>query len=144
MESVNLKNLLDSYLEGTTTLAQEDQLRNYFATAEVSPELAPYKAMFGAFSNEETLTYNKPVSLQTTKLRQKPWRYAIAAVLVIGLGVAFFTIPTDGYTKEERLAIQQYEEFKSHMAMISGELNNGIEEMAYLNEFEKATDKFFK
>ncbi|MEP2937304.1 MAG: hypothetical protein ABJM06_02840 [Gilvibacter sp.] len=145
MESVKIKTLLDSYLEGTTTLAQENELRNYFASTEVGPELAPYKAMFGEFSNLEAETYNKPVVVQKAGFWQKPWQYGIAAMLVVALGLAYFMSPTDnGYTEEEKLAIAQYEKFKEHMAMISGELNNGIEEMVYLTEFEKATDQFFK
>lgn len=144
MESVNIKPLLDSYLEGTTTLAQEKQLRDYFTANEVGPELAPYKMMFGQFATLEAETYNKPVVVQKPGFWQKPWQYGIAALVVIGLGVGAFMFSGDGLTKEERLALQQFEEFKTHMAMISGELNNGLEEMVYLTEFEKATDQIFK
>ncbi len=144
MESVKLKTLLNSYLEGTTTLAQESQLRNYFAITEVAPDLAPFKEMFDDFSKVEAETYNKPVSINRPNFWQKPWQYGIAAILVIGVGVSLFMLPGDGLSSEERLAIKQYEEFKTHMQMISGELNNGIGELAYLSEFEKASEQIFK
>ena len=74
----------------------------------------------------------------------RPWRYAVAALLVVAMTVGYFSLPNDGLTAEEREALAKFEEFKTHMQMISGELNDGIEELAYLKEFDNAKEQIFK
>ena len=52
MEQSRIRELLDLYFEGQTTLEQERAIKDFFATAQNIPaDLVPYKAMFAAFDS---------------------------------------------------------------------------------------------
>ena len=88
MEQSRIRELLNLYLEGQTTLMQEEQLRGYFAAvADIPADLMPYKAMFAAF---DSVKEQKP----TAVVAKKPCSWArvvigsvaaVAACLVLGL-----------------------------------------------------------
>ena len=88
MEQSRIRELLDLYLEGQTTLMQEEQLRGYFAVAaDIPADLMPYKAMFAAF---DSVKEQKPTAVVAKKPRS--WVRvvigsvaAVAACLVLGL-----------------------------------------------------------
>ena len=88
MEQSRIRELLDLYLEGQTTLMQEEQLRGYFAVAaDIPADLMPYKAMFAAF---DSVKEQKPTAVVDKKPRS--WVRvvigsvaAVAACLVSGL-----------------------------------------------------------
>ena len=88
MEQSRIRELLDLYLEGQTTLMQEEQLRGYFAVAaDIPADLMPYKAMFAAF---DSVKEQKPTAVVDKKPRS--WVRvvigsvaAVAACLVLGL-----------------------------------------------------------
>ena len=88
MEQSRIRELLDLYLEGQTTLMQEEQLRRYFATAtDLVADLVPYKAIFAAFESvkEQKLTVvvaKKPRSWARVVIGSVA---AVAACLVLGL-----------------------------------------------------------
>ena len=77
MKQNQIKQLLERYLDGDTSKAEEEQLRQYFAeTTLVPPEWRPYKALF-AWETRET----RPVccdSIATNRARRLR-RLAIAA-----------------------------------------------------------------
>ena len=88
MEQSRIRELLDLYLEGQTTLMQEEQLRRYFATAtDLAADLVPYKAIFAAF---ESVKEQQPTAVVAKKSRS--WLgvaigsvATVAACLVLGL-----------------------------------------------------------
>ena len=88
MEQSRIRELLNLYLEGQTTLMQEEQLRGYFAAvADIPADLMPYKAMFAAF---DSVKEQKPTAVVAKKPRS--WARvvigsvaAVAACLVLGL-----------------------------------------------------------
>ena len=88
MEQSRIRELLNLYLEGQTTLMQEEQLRGYFAgVADIPADLMPYKAMFAAF---DSVKEQKPTAVVAKKPRS--WVRvvigsvaAVAACLVLGL-----------------------------------------------------------
>ena len=88
MEQSRIRELLNLYLEGQTTLMQEEQLRGYFAVAaDIPADLMPYKAMFAAF---DSVKEQKPTAVVAKKPRS--WARvvigsvaAVAACLVLGL-----------------------------------------------------------
>ena len=88
MEQSRIRELLNLYLEGQTTLMQEEQLRGYFAVAaDIPADLMPYKAMFAAF---DSVKEQKPTAVAAKKPRS--WVRvvigsvaAVAACLVLGL-----------------------------------------------------------
>jgi len=47
METNRVKELLENYFEGQTSLEEENMLHDYFASGEIDAELLPYKELFG-------------------------------------------------------------------------------------------------
>lgn len=66
MERIN--KLLDNYFKGETTLAEEAELKQYFATGTIAPEHTPYSALFQTFGQELQQQYSAPL----TKVQPKP------------------------------------------------------------------------
>ncbi|MDL2322430.1 hypothetical protein LJC52_00395 [Bacteroidales bacterium OttesenSCG-928-A17] len=52
MEDKKIKQLLDSYFEGTTSLPEEQYLQDYFRQDSIEPEFEQYRPMFQYFSEE--------------------------------------------------------------------------------------------
>ena len=50
-EKQHIATLLNRFLEGESTLAEEEQLVQYFATHSVDREWEPYKQMFAYFDS---------------------------------------------------------------------------------------------
>ena len=76
------------------------------------------------------------------------WSYAAAALIGVLLSVGVFMNTyvehTSNLTAEQQEAVEAFEQAKKALQMMSGNLNNGIEGMAYLNEFDKAAEQIFK
>lgn len=82
----HIEQLLDLFMAGESTLAQEQELARYFATHEVEGDWAVYKEMF-AYFDRGMGTLPAP-SARGRKVRLWPWITAAAAVLALVLGVA--------------------------------------------------------
>ena len=65
MERIN--KLLDNYFKGESTLAEEAELKQYFATGTIAPEHTPYSALFQAFGQELQQQYAAPVTKMLPK-----------------------------------------------------------------------------
>jgi len=100
-EIVEIKELLDRYYEGESTDADEQRLREYFTSKEVSAELQPYRSIFACLQHEREHPSEQPaiISLPSIQSRRVKWWYAAASVAACGL-VAIFT------TREHQPATQ--------------------------------------
>ena len=98
MEHTYIKGLLDRYWEADTSLAEEKQLRDYFRGPDVAPELAPYRSAFAwpeqgmqpSAGLEARILGSLGEADRHTPVRslyRKGWWYAVAAVLVVCLGI---------------------------------------------------------
>jgi hypothetical protein len=65
MERIN--KLLDNYFKGETTLAEEAELKQYFATGTIAPEHKAYSALFQAFGQELQQKYTAPITIVLPK-----------------------------------------------------------------------------
>lgn len=145
MELIKIEKLLERYFEGETSLIEESQLQDYFSEKTIAPHLEPYRSMFSHFASARKETYNKEIILAENTVSHKRWWYSIAALVIVAIGIGFFFNNSgDGLTSEQREALVAFEEMKNALNMISSNMNNGIEEMAYLNEFEATTKTIFK
>lgn len=68
MEWDKLEKLLARYDEGETSLAEEQELREYFSTNEVPEELYAYKLMFAYVSREKKKLLKPKIRLKRLKL----------------------------------------------------------------------------
>jgi hypothetical protein len=147
MELANIEKLIEKYLEASTTLAEEQQLREYFAQEEVAPHLAEYQALFSYFSVAKQEQFTKQVPLKTTYKYMK-W-VSVAAVLVFAVGIYMQSVSQEQFTKDEIRSAQKA------LAMLSTNFNKGTTQVQHLNkftngasqigllgEFEEQTNKF--
>ncbi|GLB51670.1 hypothetical protein NBRC110019_07090 [Neptunitalea chrysea] len=138
-----IEKLLEKYLEATTTVAEEQELKIYFSKEDVAPHLLEYKMMFGYFSvaKEERFTKNVPLEPKKRHVSRK-W-ITVAAVAAISFG-AFFGVDLYHSMKEQREAGLAYTQTKEAFELLALNLKKGKEQMMYLNELEETKEKIFK
>jgi len=155
----SIEKLIEKYDNGETTLQEEQQLKNYFSKETVAPHLEVYKSMFQYFSQSHEEQFTKEVPLTPRKtIKLYKW-ISVAAVAVLMFGIY---IQTSGPTEvERREALLAYNQTMEVFNLVSSKLNQGSESMnalnmvstnftrgadniAYLGEFSKTTDKFLK
>ena len=136
MELDRIKIILEKYFEASATEAEEQELRDYFASEGVSPELEMYKPMFGYFSEAGKERSAREVPLET---QRKSFSYrwiSIAAVLTLMFGFYY-----GQQIREQREAEFAYQETRKAFGLISQNLDRGTEKVAYLAEFEQTKEK---
>lgn len=136
MELDKIQKLLEKYFEATTTVAEEEQLRDYFSKDSVAPHLEQYTPMFTYFSKAKDERFTKHVPLKPRVLYYK-W-ISIAAVAVIAFGIFF----GNDY-REQKEAEYAYNETKKALSLLAQNLERGTEKVAYLNEFEQTKQKIY-
>ena len=67
METIN--KLLDLYFDGETTVAQEQELKQYFASDDIADEHKIYQPLFEAFANERQELYHENLP----KIKPQPY-----------------------------------------------------------------------
>ena len=137
----NIENLLEKYFEATSSVAEEEILRTYFAQESVATHLERYRPMFSYFSKAKEEQYTKQVPLNTRRKFNYKW-ISVAAVAVLFLGIYFGPDQYQDYQdrKEAEIAYQQTKEALNLLAVNFGK---GTEKMTYLKEFEATTSKIY-
>jgi len=152
MELNKIEEILEKYFQGETSIAEENQLKEYFSSPNVAQHLEQYKPMFGYFSQakEQKSTYEIPLQ---SKKRNVAWLSIAASVVVLlGIGTYFFISEQKATTAvasqtelgtydnpEEALKATQ-----KALALLSTHVNVGIESVQYINEYEQSKNKIFK
>ncbi len=152
MELNKIEFILEKYFQGETTIAEENQLKEYFSSSDVAQHLEQYKPIFGYFSlaKEQKSTYEIPLQ---SKKRNVAWlSIAASAVVLLGIGTYFFVSEKNDTTTvvaqtelgtyndpEEALKATQ-----KALALLSNNVNVGIESVQYIGEYEQSKNKIFK
>ena len=147
MESDKIEKLVEKYFEATTTVAEEETIRSYFAQADVAAHLEQYAPMFRYFSNAKEEKFTKKLPLDTiVKVTKKrfPYRWlSVAAVGLIMFGIYFGNRYLD-QVEQERIATEYaYQETKKALNLLAQNFNRGTEKVAYLNQFEETKQKIY-
>ncbi len=151
MELNKIENILEKYFQGETTIAEERELREYFSSSDVAQHLEQYKPMFGYFSQVKEQKSTQEIPLQTKK-RNVAW-LSIAASVVVLLGIGTYMYVSEKNAApvvaqselgtydnpEEALAATQ-----KALALLSNNVNVGIESVQYINEYQQSKNKIFK
>ncbi|PKB17696.1 hypothetical protein [Flavobacterium sp. 5] len=147
MEFNKTEALLEKYFEGETSIAEENELKNYFSSQNVAPHLEQYKPLFGYFveAKKENLEKNVPL---IPKKQNKTW-LSIAASIVVLMGVGtYIYFNTD--KEKENAALGTYEDPKEALeatqkalAMLSNHVNTGVEGIQYIQVYELTKSKVF-
>jgi hypothetical protein len=147
MELDKIEILLEKYFQGETSIAEENQLKNYFSSLDVAQHLEQYKPMFGYFSLAKEQKSMQEIPLQSIR-RNVAW-LSIAASVVVLLGIGTYTyFNYDNATESQDLGTYDdpeiaFRETQKALALLSNNVNVGIESVQYLKEYESAKDKVF-
>lgn len=141
MELQNIKQLIEKYFDGTTSLQEEKQLKAYFSSDKVAPELEKYKGLFSYFSKEQQTQTAQEIVIRP-KTRFNFW-LAASVIVAIGLGIVFFQPkePDLGTFDDPEIALQ---ETQKALRLVAENINKGKEKIGYLQEYEKTKNTIFK
>lgn len=144
MEYTNHNHLIEKYFKGQTTLDEErvikELLSNRSDTSERYSEMEPY---FSYVSHKQKRSKVVRLRLRNT--------YRIAGVAAVAATICFvFFLPFGNFTKqdtpteqvvylsdlERQELLESYEHFKSYMIDASEKLNQGMNSVARIDQFE--------
>jgi hypothetical protein len=140
MELDNIEKLLEKYFEATTTVAEEETLRDYFSKESVATHLEQYAPMFQYFNQAKEERFTKQVPLQPRKNYYK-W-VSIAAVAVFMIGFYFYNPTPEPVSLADEYTQEEIDSAKEALALLAMNFNKGTEQLYHLEEFEKNTNKF--
>ena len=140
MELHNIEKLIEKYFEATTTVAEEEKLRKYFSEDEVAPHLEQYAPLFNYFTKAKEERFTKQVPLKPRRNYLK-W-VSVAAIAVFMVGLYFYQPTPPPVTLADEYTPEEIESAKEALALLAMNFNKGTEQLYYLEEFEKTTNKF--
>ena len=151
MELNKIENILEKYFQGETTIAEEKQLKEYFSSPDVAQHLEQYKPMFGYFSQVKEQKSTQELPLQTKK-RNVAWlSIAASFVVLLGIGTYFFVSEKNAAPVVAQSELGAYDNPEEAMAatqkalaLLSSNVNVGIESVQYIKEYEQSKNKIFK
>jgi hypothetical protein len=147
MELVKIENLLEKYFQGETSIAEENELRNYFSSSNVAQHLEQYKPIFGYFSLAKEHQFTPEIPLQSKK-RNVAW-ISIAASVVVLLGIGTYAYySADVVNKSQDLGTyddpeEAFRATQKALSLLSDNVNVGIESVLYIQEYQTTKDKIF-
>lgn len=147
MELKLVEQLIEKYFQGETTIAEEKQLKVYFSSNDVAPQLAKYQVLFGYFETQKETQFEPKLTLQPRKQFSVKW-IGIAASFVVLFGLStFYFYPT----KSENVELgtfkspeEAYVETQKALFMVSEQVNLGMKSVSHLKEYEKTKKSIFK
>lgn len=149
MELYNIDKLIEKYFLGETSIAEEKELTNYFSQPTVAQHLEQYQPIFGYFSLAKEQTFKQIIPLKKLK-RNVSW-VAIAASIVVLLGIATYGYFNNEIVKgNKNQSLGTYEdpkkaflETQKALALLSIQVNVGIESVQYVQEYDNSKEKIF-
>lgn len=150
MESNKIEIILEKYLRGGTSIAEENELKNYFSLPNIPKHLEHYKPMFSYFSNSKKQEF-KPKSFNFLKSQNKKrnliWM-SIAASIAIITGIGTYNFINQETTNQELGTYDNpelaFKETQKALALLSTHVNTGIESVQYIEEYETSKNLIFK
>ncbi|SDG79012.1 hypothetical protein SAMN04488062_102163 [Flavobacterium omnivorum] len=156
MELYKVETVLEKYFEGETSIAEEKELQDYFATQHVAPHLEKYTALFNHFAVAKEQQFEQEIPLfeiQKVESRNKKrllgWMSIAASVVVlmgIGTYVIYYSEPVNnsndlGTYDDPEVA---FKETQKALSLLSKNVNVGIESVKYVEEYQIAKNKVFR
>lgn len=144
MELKIIEQLLEKYFDAETSIAEEKELKAYFALPDVAPHLEQYKSMFGYFASEATQQFDKSVPLKTKRSYGKWMSVAASVVLMAGMFTYLNNQPAEQDLGTYKTPEQAFLETQKALNMISKNVNVGVKSINYIGEYEKTRQTIFK
>ncbi|MDV6168022.1 hypothetical protein R1T16_06270 [Flavobacterium sp. DG1-102-2] len=147
MELQTIERLLDKYFDGETTIAEEKDLKLYFSSPGVAPQLEQYRPLFGYLSSQEEQRFDKPLPLKTPK-RYGAWLSVAASVALLGGMLTLYNSQQPSQTDDLGTFSspeEAYQETQKALNMLSNNVNVGVGSVHYVaKEYDKSTKVIFK
>ncbi|MCD0466598.1 hypothetical protein [Flavobacterium sp. ENC] len=151
MELNRIENIIEKYFQGETTIAEENELKEYFSSPDVAQHLEQYKPMFGYFSQVKEQKSTQEIPLQTKK-RNVAWlSIAASFVVLLGIGTFFYVSEKDAAPVVAQSELGTYDNPEEALAatqkalsLLSSNVNVGIGSVQYIKEYEQSKNKIFK
>ena len=160
MNLKEIEELLEKFYEGNTNLSEEQKLREFFSGNEISPQLSEHADLFRFYSQSRKEQLNDTgfeerflsVIQEHTSIpilsrkRQLFYISGIAATLIIMAGL-IFTFRNDVLKRTPKTPLNTelaYEQAKDALAMLSINLNTGLEQVQKLQNFQKGINELQK
>ncbi len=150
MKPNNIENLLEKYLQGETNLSEENELQDYFSSANVAPELEQHKSLFvnSTVVKQGSFSAKKPLRPRAKDKIRSFADLSIAATIAVLVGIATYMYyraevvnPDLGTFDDPEVA---FVETQKALSMLSMHVNSGIESVMYVKEYKKTKKLIFK
>ena len=143
MEYSKIKDLLDLYFKGNTTLDQEMSLRTYFNSEGVDDRLKQYTVLFNTFDKAAQDVFEGSLQIpEKTRFNQK-WWLKLAAVMISIIGVAGFMY-SNSKAIQEREALAALKQSKDAMYLMASQFNKAAQRLSLVDEFQVTKNKYLK
>ena len=144
MEYSKIKDLLDLYFKGNTTLDQEMSLRTYFNSEGVDDRLKPYTVLFNTFDKAAQDVFEGSLLIpEKTRFHQK-WWLKLAAVMISIIGVAGFMFSANSKAIQEREALAALKQSKDAMYLMASQFNKATKTLSLVDQFQETKNKYLK
>ena len=144
MEYSKIKDLLDLYFQGNTTLDQETSLRTYFYSEDVDDRLKPYVAFFNDLDMAAAEVLEINPTLPNKVAQSSTWRIAFAATVITILGVSGFMYSGSSKTIQEKEALAALKKSKEAMYLMASQFNKAAQRLSLVDEFQATKNKYLK
>ncbi len=106
MDDRQAQALMEKFLNGSTTIAEEQQLYRYFAAGDVAPVLQQYRPMMQWYRSlsADTVTAGKPVQRRRSPLNRFRFAAGIAASVAILATIGFAALKPHTRLNDEQIA----------------------------------------
>lgn len=153
MELDRTEILIEKYFQGVTSIAEENELRNYFSSSDVAQHLEHYKPMFGYFALAKEQEFKQEIPLKSKK-HKVAW-LSIAASIVVLLGIGTYVYYNYDNAKMNRELAERdlgtyddpvvaFNETQKALALLSNQVNVGVESVEYIQEYQNSKNLIFK
>lgn len=148
MEFDKIEALLEKYFEGATSISEENVLKSYFSSTDVAPHLEHYRSLFAYFSEAKEHKLASTVNLITKRSKNVWWSIAAAVAVLIGAGTYMYFNTVDSQKTNVELGTyddpeEAFEATQKALAMLSTNVNVGVEGVQYLQVYEVTKEKVF-
>jgi hypothetical protein len=86
-----IRQLLDRYWEGETSLDEERTLKQYFKNGEVDPQLLEFVPLFKAIQTEQAVEWSKSNAIRPVQPRRYNWAIAAAFLVLLSAGAIWWS-----------------------------------------------------
>jgi hypothetical protein len=144
MELANIEELVEKYLNATTTLQEEATLKKYFTGGNVAMHLQEYTYLFNYFAIAKEEQFKKTINLAPKKSKKRNLLWFSTAASVALLVVLFFGKQQYDKNEQRKEAQRIYLQVSKGLTLLSSNLKKGEQAVAVLYAYEDTINKILK